>query len=386
MFERTGRELPAWATATAVLGLVAVALVALGVFSGSALPERTGPAVEELTVERTSLSPGTIELSVRNVGPDPVTVAQVFVNDAYADVRGGEDPIPPLGAAAMAVDYPWVDGNPYLVTMLTSSGVAIEHEIAVATTTPALDGASIGRMALLGTYIGIIPVLLGIAFLPLLRRASETLRRAVLALTVGLLGFLAVDATLEGFELGERTGGAFGGVALLAVGAAVAYLALTALARLGGGGATGPRLALLIAVGIGLHNLSEGLAVGSAYAVGELALGAALVVGFAAHNLTEGIAVVSPLTGQKVPTARLVLLGLVAGAPAVLGAVLGSTATTPAMATFLLGIGIGAIAQVVVQIWPLLRPTGDRRPELAALAGLAAGVLVMYLTGLLVAA
>ncbi len=385
MFERSGHRLPTWATTAAVLGLVAVALVALGLFAGSALPARTGPAVEKITVERAVLSPSTFDLTVRNVGPDPVTVAQVFVNDAYTDVRGGVDPIPPLGAAVLSVDYPWVEGNPYLVTMLTSSGITIEHQIPVATTSPTLDAASIGRMALLGVYIGIIPVLLGIAFLPVLRRAGTTVRRAVLALAVGLLGFLAVDATLEGFALGASTGGAFGGVALLAVGAGLAYFALSALGRMGhGGAAAGPRLAVLIAVGIGLHNLSEGLAVGSAYAVGELALGATLVVGFAAHNLTEGIAVVSPLTEQKVSTARLVGLGLIAGAPAVLGTVLGATATTASVATLLLGVGIGAIAQVVVQIWPLLRPTGARGLGVSTLAGLGAGVVVMYLTGLLV--
>lgn len=386
MLER-GRRLPTWAATVGVLGLVAVALVALGVLASTALPARTGPPVESLAVERTTIGPGTFDLTVRNTGPDPVTVAQVFVNDAYADVRGGMDAIAPLGAATLAVDYPWQDGNPYLVTLLTSSGAVISHEIPVATATPPLDAASIGRMALLGVYIGIVPVLLGIAFLPALRRAGLVVRRAVLALTVGLLAFLAVDATLEGFELGASTGGAFGGVALLAVGAGLAFFALSALSRLGrGGGAKGPRLAVLIAVGIGLHNLSEGLAVGSAYAVGELALGAALVVGFAAHNLTEGIAVVSPLTGEKVSLARLVGLGLVAGAPAVVGAVLGSTATTAATATLLLGVGVGAIAQVVVQIWPLLRTAGSRTLDTATLGGLGAGVLVMYLTGLLATA
>lgn len=395
MFERSEndehtaptRSLPAWLTTATVLGLVAIALVALGLLSGNALPERTGPAVEELTVERTTLSPSTIELTVRNVGPDPVTVAQVFVNDAYADVRGGEDPIPPLGSTIMSVDYPWVEGNPYNVAMLTSSGVVIEHGIAVATVTPAFDGAVIGRMALLGVYIGIIPVLLGVCFLPALRRAGPAVRRGVLALTVGLLVFLAVDATLEGFELGAATGGAFGGVALLAVGAGLAYVALSAIGRIGRGGAsTGLRLAVIISVGIGLHNLSEGLAVGSAYAVGELALGAALVVGFAAHNLTEGIAIVSPLTGEKVSTWKVVGLALIAGAPASLGAVLGATATTPATATLLLGVGIGAIAQVVVQVWPLLRPKGSQALDTVTLAGLGAGILVMYLTGLLVTA
>ncbi len=389
MLERGRRRLPTWTPAAAVLGLVAVALVALGLFTGSALPERTGPPVEELTVERTVLSASTIDVTVRNTGPDPVTVAQVSVNDAFADVRGGEAPIPPLGSTTLAIDYPWQEGNPYAITLLTDTGVTIDHEIPAATTTPPFDVASIGRMALLGVYIGIVPVLLGIAFLPALRRAGTTVRRAVLALTVGLLGFLAVDATLEGVDLGAQTGGAFGGVALLGLGAVLAFFALSALSGLGrgsGDAATGPRLAVLIAVGIGLHNLSEGLAVGSAYAVGELALGAALVVGFAAHNLTEGIAIVSPLTDQKVSLARLGGLGLIAGAPAALGVVLGSTATTAAMATLLLGVGVGAIAQVVAQLWPLLRPAGARRLDLATLGGLGVGVLAMYLTGLLVLA
>ena len=142
----------------------------------------------------------------------------------------------------------------------------------------------------------------------------------------------------------------------------------------------------MIAVGIGLHNLGEGLAIGSAYAVGELALGASLVIGFALHNVTEGVAVVAPLARRRPRLAHLAALGLVAGAPAILGAVVGATVTSGVLSTFLLGLGIGAIAQVIVALAPALRPATGRPPTPATIGGIAAGVLLMYATGLLVPA
>ncbi|GEL17303.1 ZIP family metal transporter [Pseudonocardia asaccharolytica] len=385
MLQKAIARAPRWALVAGVLAVVSAGLAALAVFGAAVLPARTGPPVEELTVERTVLHPGTIELTVRNTGPDPVTVAQVTVDDSFVDVAGGTEPIDRLGTATLRLDYPWQDGMPYRVGLLTSTGLVIEHEIPVAVATPAVDAPSLGRMALLGALIGIVPVLLGMTALPVLRRAGPTATRVLLAFTVGLLGFLAVDAAIDGSDLAAATGGAFGGVALVALGAALAFLALAAVDRIPRRGATGPHLALLIAIGIGLHNLGEGLAVGSAFAVGELALGTALLVGFAVHNTTEGIAVVAPLTGQRATPSRLLGLGLVAGAPAMLGTVLGATVTTPAQAAFLLGLGIGAIAQVAVQITPLLRGAAGRSLDAPVIGGLAGGALVMYLTGLLVA-
>jgi zinc transporter, ZIP family len=382
----------AWAIGLAATLAIAAALVALAMLGGRALPERTGPPVETLAVERTVLSPGEIALTVRNTGPDPVQVAQVNVNDSFVDFAGPAEPIERLEIAQLRLNYPWQDGQPYLVSLLTSTGVVIEHEIPAAVQTPPAGAQLLGLMALLGTYVGVVPVVLGMLFLPALRRASRTLVRALLGLTVGLLAFLAVDAAIEGFELAGRSGGAFGGGILVVLGAALAYLALTGVDRAvhartsEADETTGLRLAVLIAIGIGLHNLGEGLAIGSAYAVGELALGAALVVGFALHNTTEGIAVVAPLARDRPRLLTLLGLGLLAGAPAILGAVIGASVDNAALSAFLFGVGVGAIAQVVIQIAPGLRGSTGRLLDAPVIAGVTTGIVVMYLTGLLVVA
>ncbi len=322
---------PAAAIAIATVVVVAIALAALAVLGSRSLPERTGPPVEELVVERVTLSPGIIELRLRNTGPDPVQIAQIAVNDAYAGFTGATEPLGRLGEETVRVNYPWSAGQPYTVAMLTSTGAVIEHEIPVAVESPATGTRLLALMALLGTYVGVIPVALGMIFLPLLRRARLRVVRGLMALTVGLLAFLAIDATIEGLDLAAASGDAFGGP-LLVLGAGLSFLALTAVDRfLKGreskqpvGEPDGGRLVLMIAIGIGLHNLGEGLAIGSAYAVGELALGAALVVGFALHNTTEGLAIVAPLAHRRPSPIRLLGLGLLAGGPAIIGAAVGA--------------------------------------------------------------
>ena len=247
-------------------------------------------------------------------------------------------------------------------------------------------------MALLGLYVGVIPVGLGMLWLPFVRRMHESWLRLLMAVTVGLLAFLALDAGLEGLEIAREGPQAFGGPALVALGAAGAYLGLSAIdAHLrgrrraaGATGAAGTQLALLVAVGIGLHNLGEGLAIGSAYAVGALALGAFLVIGFAIHNTTEGLAIVAPLAARPPGAARLVGLGLIAGAPAIVGAWIGAAAFNASLAALLLGLGVGAIAQVIVQLVPSIRDSEGRALHPVSVAGIATGAAILYVTGLLV--
>jgi zinc transporter ZupT len=388
------RRPPAWALALIPLALIAAAVAAFAGLGGAGLGERPGPPAEELAVERTVLRPNQIVLDVRNAGPDPVEVPQVFVNDAYVDFR--EDSlgaIDPLGQKRLTIDYPWQEGSPYVVTMLTSSGGTIEHEIELAVATPSSGLDFYGLMALLGVYVGVVPVALGMLFLPFLARVREEWIRVFMAVTIGLLGFLVVDGSLEGLEIAEQGSGAFGGPELVFLGAAVFYLALVVIdrhmtvrqraAETSGGDAT--KVALLIAIGIGLHNLGEGLAIGSAYAVGALALGAFLVIGFALHNTTEGLAIVTPLAGaRRPPLARLGALGLIAGAPAILGAWIGAAAFDPSLAAFLLGGAVGAIVKVIQQVVPFVRDRSGRVLYPASVGGILAGIATLYVTGLLV--
>jgi zinc transporter, ZIP family len=378
---------PLWVLGLVPLLLIAAAITAFALLGGPGLGERRGVPVEEIVVERTHLAPGQIELTVRNDGPDAVAIAQAVVNDAFVQFSGAAEPIGRLESAVLTLEQPWVEGEAYEIALLTSTGGTIAHEIPVAVATPANDLSFFGLMALLGIYVGVIPIALGMLWLPWIRRIPASWVRVVIALTVGLLAFLAIDATLEGFELAGEGSQAFGGAGLVLLGAAVAYLLLTGVSewlRARQAGASGQSLALLVATGIGLHNLGEGVAIGSAYTVGALALGAFLVVGFALHNTTEGLAIVAPIAHDRPSPRRLAMLGLVAGAPAVLGAWIGAAAFNASLAAFLFGFGAGAIVQVIVQLAPSLRDEEGRTLHPRAVAGLLAGLALMFATGLLV--
>src|SRR5215207_7726786 len=385
---------PTWVLVAVPLALIAAAIGLIAALGGPGLDERRGPPVEELAVERTVLRPGEIQLSVRNTGPDAVEVAQVAVNDAYVAFAADPDgDVGRLSEQKLTLEYPWQEGGAYTISMLTSTGATIEHTIDVAVETPDTGIGFYGLMTLLGTYVGVIPVILGMLFMPALRRVSEDWVRLFMAVTVGLLGFLVIDGSLEGLEIGGEASGAFGGPELLFLGAALAYLALTAVdrrlkrgverRRAKGEGAY--RLSLMVAIGIGLHNLGEGLAIGSAYAVGSLALGAFFVIGFALHNTTEGFAIVAPLARAGRPGfIRLLALGLIAGAPAILGAVIGAGAYNQELATFLIGVGVGAIVQVIGQLLPSIRDREGQALHPLSIAGLIAGGAILYATSLLV--
>jgi ZIP family zinc transporter len=416
------RRPPRWVAGLAPLVVLAVAI---GLFVALDAPglDRIGVPEEELTVERTVLEPGVIELHLRNDGADPVRIEQAIVNDGFASFTQTSEEVGRLAATEVDVQYPWIEGQAYEVILLTSTGGTVDHAIDVAVETPDADLGFYGLMALIGIYVGVIPVAIGMLWLPWVRTVDARWIRFLLAFTVGLLAFLGIDALLEGTELAGAGPEALGGAALVWLGAVGAYLALSGVdAWLRGrregtaaGGAPGQaglgnaarppgeagfgsaarplgedgarsawRAAFLVALGIGLHNLGEGLAIGSAYAVGSLALGAALVVGFALHNTTEGLAIVAPTAHARLSLGRLALLGLLAGAPAVLGAWVGASAFHPSVAALLFGVGGGAIAQVIVQILPQVRERDGRLLSPLVSAGLLAGLLVMYATGLLV--
>ena len=141
----------------------------------------------------------------------------------------------------------------------------------------------------------------------------------------------------------------------------------------------------MVAIGIGLHNLGEGLAIGGAMVVGEVALSTFLIVGFTLHNTTEGLAIVAPMAKERPKIPYLIALGIIAGAPAIAGTWIGGFVASPVASIVFLAIGAGAVFQVVVVIMRLVgRSSGGKFLTGPVAGGLAAGMLIMYLTTLLI--
>jgi len=380
--------------ALAVLLLVIVRLDPAGKLRGNV------PPVEKLVFEKVTLDEKGITARVLNDGPDAVTIAQVMVDDAYwAFTQEPAGQLRHLGAATLRIPYPWVEGEAHAIRLVSRNGITFDHTIEVAVATPKPGGRLLGIFALIGLYVGVLPVAIGLLWYPLLKRLGRRGLDFVLALTVGLLVFLFVDALHEGSEAAEAVPGSFQGTVLLVFAALAAYLAIDGFGAwlrgrsVGASGAASDGLgsravvALLIAIGIGLHNFGEGLAIGAAFALGELAFGTLLMLGFTLHNTTEGLAIVAPLATERVPLPRLLLLGAIAGLPTIAGAWLGGFLYSPLWAVIFLGVGAGAIAQVVVQITKSMareRGLGELLRSAPVAWGLLAGVVVMYATGTLV--
>ena len=384
---------PQWLLGLGPLVLIALLLGLFSLLNAPGLSQlRDGvPPKEEVAVEDVRLTPGQIAITVRNEGPDPVSIAQVNVSDYYAPFTQTRSSMGPLESSTLTISYNWVEGDPYEVALVTSIGGKIAADIDAAALSPERGNSFFALMALLGVYVGVIPVALGMLWMPFVRRARAAWVRVLLGVTVGLLAFLALDATLEAVET-VAGNSSFGGPLVVFLGAAAAYLILEGTdawmrRRQKPQAPLEPRrLALLIAVGIGTHNLGEGLAIGSAYAVGSLALGASLIVGFAIHNTTEGLAIVTPLAKEPPRLARLAVLGLIAGAPAAAGALIGATVYQPALSAFLLGAGAGAVAQVAVKLLPMLKDSTGKTFTALTSTGVLLGLAVMFATGLLVQA
>ena len=388
-----------WALALLPLVFLAILLFVVVKMDPAGKLRGEVPPVEVLAFQRVELDEAGIVLHVLNDGPDPVTIAQVMVDDAYwAFTQEPAGELGHLDEARLVIPYPWVNGEAHEVKLVSRNGVVFDHGIEVAVATPRPDGRLFGVFALIGLYVGVLPVAIGLLWYPLLRRVGQRGLDFVLALTVGLLLFLLVDSLHEGLEAADGVPGSFQGVVLLAFSAVAAYVAIDGLGawlrgrgeRSGSGtgaAGSGAVVALLIAVGIGLHNFGEGLAIGAAFALGELALGTLLILGFTLHNTTEGLAIVAPLAEERAGLARLVTLGAIAGLPTIAGTWLGGFLYSPLWAVIFLGVGAGAIAQVVVVITRSMvrqRALADLLRSAPVAWGLLVGVAVMYATGTLV--
>lgn len=402
--------------------------------SGIPLPD---VAIEKIEFRE---NPSQIIAFIRNAGPTEITIAQADVNDRIhaAAIEPGKT-LSRLSDAKVIIPFFWNPAEPYEVGITTDDGTRFSKTIEAAALAPNPDSGQIIFFAVIGIYVGIIPVMIGLLWYPFIRSMSRNKYNFFLSLTAGLLVFLGIDALIESNELAtDNVSSIFSGQMLIVVVTTISFIGLLyasekltqrAIKKSMSTAAADPAstyipysnstatsssqtesqvdqremqelvrplaISLMIAIGIGLHNFGEGLAIGAAVLLGEIALSTFLIIGFTLHNTTEGLAIVAPLAkSRKLMLRRLVLMGMIAGAPTIAGAWIGGFLYSPIAAIIFLSVGAGAIFQVVYSIgsW-VLRPVDNTdkdknkkivKVNLFTIAGFAIGMVIMYVTGLLV--
>ena len=347
------------------------------------------PPGEELTVETVRLDDNGIHATVRAAGSSPMTIAQVQVDGAYrAFIQTPPGKIGYLTTVRVDIPYPWVAGEAHHLLFITNSGATFEHSIDVAVETPGTQYGDFLGLAVIGLFVGFIPILIGYCFYPALMSFGEAGREFAMALTIRLLAFLLIDTLAEGLEVAESIAEGLKADLVVWLSAVLTTLILLAVGRRKGRPPEGAALAMFIAIGIGVHNLGEGLAIGASLSIGEVALASFLVLGFAIHNVTEGIAISTPLQRENISISKLIWLALIAGGPAVLGTLVGGISISPFWTALAFGIGAGAILQVIIEVGGVFL---RRRKELpvpwystASLSGFSLGIVIMYATAFVV--
>src|SRR5687767_6925179 len=380
---------------TLILLLIPIILlagvIALFLYTGGGLRLESPVPVENLDVERYVLERNEVLLHVRNTGPEELTIASVIINEAIMPFSVTPSPtIPRLGRAEIHVNYAWTEGEAYGITIFTSNAVPFGVDIPVAFETPQPSRQTFWAFTLIGLYVGVIPVFLGIFWFPALRQLGRRTMTFLMAATAGLLIFLGLDTLAEALEFAAEVPSAFQGIGLIGIGAVATFLLLDAISKrqtiiTGSESERRLAIALMIAIGIGFHNLGEGLAIGAAYNVGEIALGTFLVVGFIIQNITEGLGIIAPVLRDRPSIGRLALMGLIGGAPAILGAWIGGYTPSPFLAVLFLAIGTGAIFEVVYEIAKLIQKDAVRESmPMTVFSGVLTGMLLLWVTGLLI--
>ena len=240
--------------------------------TGGGLTELAGPPVEQVAVERVILpEPGIIRVEVVNDGPQEVTIPQVIVDDAYFMFEANPSTtIPRLGRSSFTIYYPWWQKKPTRLCSLPRWARRLRRKFRSRPDAPDHAG-SLSSIWLDRTVCWHRADILGLLWYPFMRRLSKAAINFILALTVGLLVYLAIGTWLDANEFAAELPAFWQGVPLVVLVALISLGVLLAVGSLGRRGENTPLgIAYRIAFGIGLHNLGEGLAIGAAFASGEL--------------------------------------------------------------------------------------------------------------------
>ena len=352
-----------------------------------------GIALPEVTIEKVDFIDSEIQATVRNTGPIPVQVVMADVNDRIQPAAVEPDGfLDRYETTLVRIPFEWNESEPYRIGITIDDGTRFEKEIASATFALEFTPDLAIFFAIIGTYVGIIPVMIGLLWLPFIKKISKQKYHFFLALTAGLLLFLAIDSIEESVEVSnENLANSFNGTLLVATVTVLSFLALYYLgnkivAKADSLNFSKPvAIGLMISIGIGLHNFGEGLAIGAAVGIGSIAFSTFLIVGFALHNTTEGIAIAAPMSRGKLMLGKLAIMGMIAGTPAIFGAWIGGFAYSPFTSVIFLAIGAGAIFQVILVLMKWIQKENDGNlSTFSVVSGFAIGMLVMYLTSILV--
>jgi zinc transporter, ZIP family len=352
-----------------------------------------GIALPEITIEKVDFIDSEIQATVRNTGPIPVEVVMADVNDRIQPAAVEPDGfLERYETTLVRIPFEWNEAEPYRIGITLDDGTRFEKEIESAAFALEFTPDLAIFFAIIGTYVGIIPVMIGLLWLPFIKKISKQKYHFFLALTAGLLLFLAIDSIEESIEVSnENLANIFNGTLLVAT---VVVLSFLALYYLGNKIVTKAdslnfskpvAIGLMISIGIGLHNFGEGLAIGAAVGIGSIAFSTFLIVGFALHNTTEGIAIAAPMSRGKLMIGKLAIMGMIAGTPAIFGAWIGGFTYSPFTSVIFLSIGAGAIFQVILVLMKWIQKENDGNlSTLSVVSGFSMGMMVMYLTSILV--
>jgi len=378
--------------ASALIPIVMLGLMIAYIFGPGSNFLGLGVALPEITIEKIEFLDSKIIATVRNTGHIDVEVVQADVNDRIQPA--GIEPDKFLNrfeTAKVIIPFAWNESEPYEVGLTLNDGTRFSKSVIAAIQTPEPNFELVSYFAIIGTYVGVIPVLIGLLWFPFIAKMSKSKYKFFLALTAGLLMFLGIDAIQEGLEISTTSlSGAFNGQLLVATVVVISFLGLyysseKLISRTTSNLTKPVTIGLMIAIGIGLHNLGEGLAIGAAVGLGEIALSTFLIVGFAIHNTTEGLAIAAPMAKGKPLIGKLVMMGMIAGTPAIFGAWIGGFIYSPFAAVVFLSIGAGAIFQVVVSILNWIRQDEEKTfSTMSVVSGFSVGMLIMYLTSIFV--